>query len=161
MNRHDCWRQCFEGIADQPSDFNVGHRLLDFWMTYGLTSGECSIGHGFKNDIAVFADALRRHLPPYQGPDMTLYRGQLEIRHLAGIYGIAWTSKLETAKRFATYHSAGEGPAVVLHVQAEALRIIALPGRHSRETMDEHEYIIDPRGIQPQVIQTIQDYTRK
>lgn len=155
MNRHDCWRECFEWVAGQPFDLKAGERLLEFWMTYGLTSGEHSIGRGLKNDIAVFADALRRHLPRYDGPGITLYRGQHEARHLAGSYGIAWTSRLEAAERLAFYHAWGDGPAVVLRVEATPRMIVCTPTQHSQEIMKEDEYIIDPRGIRPEVLKTV------
>ena len=151
MTRLDCWRQCFERVAHEPHDQALGDGLLSFWMAYGL----CSVPCGLKDDIAVFADALRRHLPPYRGPGMTLYRGQLESRNLAGVYGIAWTSRRRVARDFAARQASLEQQqSVVLRIDAEPGRIVAPPTEGSL-WMDEHEYIIDPRGIQAVVVATI------
>jgi hypothetical protein len=46
-------------------------------------------------------DAFRRFVKPYRGPELTLYRGELESRHAKDIRGIAWTPNLATAKMFA------------------------------------------------------------
>jgi len=157
MNRLDCWRQCIEHVTREAPDQAVGAGLRSWWEGSGLTSGPHGISAALKNDIVIFADALRRHLPSYDGPGMTLYRGQLESRHRAGIFGISWTSELAVARTFATYHSAEEGPAVVLRIDAEASRIIAPPSERSRSWKGhyEHEYLIDPRGIQPVVVDTV------
>jgi hypothetical protein len=56
---------------------------------------------GLRDDMPDLIDAFRRFVKPYRGPELTLYRGELESRHAKGIRGIAWTPNLATAKIFA------------------------------------------------------------
>jgi hypothetical protein len=94
--------------------------------------------------MPLYVDALKRHLPPYDGPDLTLYRGELESRHQRGIYGFAWSTKIECARCFALRSQDGGG--VVVKTEAPAKIIICGPTAHSVR-LDEHEYIVDPRAI--------------
>lgn len=144
--RLGCWRAAVAQFAEeQVSDPDVGANLLDFWSTYGL----CSIPSGLKDELAVFVDALRRHLPPYSGPRLTLYRGELLERHARGIHGIAWTAKFEVAEMFAARRRLDEGAGIVLQAHAPSSAIATGPTPHSVR-LQEYEYIVDPRLIKPQ-----------
>ncbi len=92
----------------------------------------------------------RRLLPPYTGPDLTLYRGEVEVRHEKGAYGISWTPHWSKASAFAHGRWMEEGLAgVVLKVEASANMIVVEANAHSEFALglDEDEYILDPRLI--------------
>jgi hypothetical protein len=146
MNDLECWKECVAQLTQWPRhDAAIGEALLSFWMTFGYYS----IPRGLKEELPVFIDALRHHLPTYNGPSLTLYRGEVEARHLAGIYGIAWTSRPKVASDFAANRvTAAEGNGVVLQIEASSKMIVAYH-RHLRgpRVTIEQEYIIDPRMI--------------
>jgi len=145
INRLECWYPCVAQFTRSPRSSKLGDALMGFWMTYGYWS----IPRGLKADLPIFVDALKRHLPAYSGPGLTLFRGQVEAYHLTRTYGIAWTSDLEAAKRFADNRNfCGEGDGIVLQIEAPPEMIVAAPTEHSAKTMQEYEYIIDPRMIQ-------------
>ncbi len=50
--------------------------LLSFWLTYGLHS----IPRALKENLVHLVDVFAHLLPPYAGPGLTLYRGELEAR---------------------------------------------------------------------------------
>jgi hypothetical protein len=145
MDRLDCWKDCISQLSyGARPDLALGKSLLLFWETYGLYS----IPDGLKDNLPVFVDALRRHLPAYGGAGITLYRGELESRHIAGIHGIAWTSKPKIASQFADRRPDLEGKGVVLRIEASSKMIVAdhtmLVGARAEA---ECEYIVDPRMI--------------
>jgi hypothetical protein len=85
MNHLDCWPQCVAQLSCWPHpDAALATALMSFWNTYGLWS----IPRGLRENLPIFVDALKCHLPRYDGPSMTLFRGELEARHKQGIYGI-------------------------------------------------------------------------
>ena len=147
MNRLSCWAAAIEQFAVGPSpDVERGNASLSFWFTYGLWS----IPRGLKGDLPCLVDAFRHLLPPYQGADLILYRGELASRHRRHIYGISCTSNLETARRFANRRSSlQEGAGVVLKIEATASIIAVAVRDHSNHTLtlDEDEYLVDPRLV--------------
>ncbi|WP_150133275.1 hypothetical protein [Granulicella sibirica] len=147
MNRLRCWAAAVEQFAVGPSpEVDKGNALLFFWFTYGLWS----IPRGLKGDLPCLVDAFRHLLPPYTGDGLTLYRGELASRHRRRIYGISWTPNLETARRFAARRSSlHEGPGVVLRIEASASMIAVAVRDHSNHTLtlDEDEYLVDPRQL--------------
>jgi hypothetical protein len=142
MDRLDCWRASFCRLMDLPTpDAELGEGLLWFWVTYGFHISESLAGD------AIFVDALRRLVPPHEGEPMPLYRGELRSRHLLGVYGIAWTAKLDIAEMFARRRVAlQEGPGVVLQIEASPDTIVCARPAHSNK-LGEEEYLVDPRTI--------------
>ena len=108
-----------------------------------------SIGRGLREGLPHLVDAFRYLLPPYAGKGMTLYRGEVESRHLMGIYGIAWTPIFEKARQFADRRSPDEGRGVVLKIEATPNMIVAAAQECSQHTLTlgEDEYLVDPRLI--------------
>jgi hypothetical protein len=145
-HRLGCWREAIAQFTHGPSlDAPLGKALLDFWMEFGLWS----IPRGLKNDLPIFAEALRHALPPYCGPNLTLYRGEQLERHMQGIHGIAWTSDVSVAEMFATRRTAlKDGKGIVLRADAPAHAIITGPTAFPK-SIEEQEYIVDPRLISP------------
>ena len=147
MDRLDCWRPCLESLMRIPTpDPELCESLLWFWVVYGF-----HIATSIKGD-SIFIDALRRFAPPYNGGRIKLYRGELQSRQVCGIYGFAWTPKLDVAEMFARRRFyGGEGSALVLQIDAHPEMIIyALPA-HS-EYLGEDEYLIDPRLVRGVVV---------
>lgn len=86
-------------------------------------------------------------LPRYQGPGLTLYRGENVDRFEAGRIGTAWSNKAETADMFAQgLNAIGKG-GVILRTVAPTEAIIAGPSIHSAQWLDESEFTIDTRKL--------------
>lgn len=142
MDRLECWCEIFKRLSLNPNGV-TGKQLLKFWVTYGLYH----IPNSLKGDLVYFVDALKMLVPPYSGPSLKLYRGELEARHQNRIYGIAWTSRLEAAVVFARRREPDEGTGVVLEIDATPSMIV-VRCEDSHLWNHEQEYIIDPRHIQ-------------
>jgi hypothetical protein len=155
LNRLDCWRVAIDQLMTGPSpNVKKGKALLSFWNTYGLHS----IGRGLKHELPHLIDAFRYLLPPYTGGGLTLYRGEVESRHLEGVYGISWTPLYEKARQFALMRSPDEGVGVVLKIEATPELIVAAVRDYSEQTLilGEDEYFVDPRLINGRVSVVIQ-----
>jgi hypothetical protein len=112
MDRLDCWRACLDHLIGLPTpDADLGEGLLWFWVSYGF-----HIASSLKSDT-IFIDVVRRFVPRYVGALTTLYRGELQSRHLLGVYGIEWTSKLKVAEMFARRRDHLEDSGVVLQMR--------------------------------------------
>jgi hypothetical protein len=150
LTRHDCWRAALDKLRNGPGpDPAMAAALLSFWFTYGLHS----IPRALKENLVHLVDVFAHLLPSYAGPGLTLYRGELEARYAAGIYGIAWTPLIEKARQFARRREPDEGQGVVLKIDATPDMIVAALREHSQHTLtlEEDEYIVDPRKIKGKV----------
>jgi hypothetical protein len=131
----------------------LGDALVRHWLAYGM-----KLGVAFEENIVVLGDALRRHLPPYHGPGLTLVRGQIETLHRKQCYGLSWTPDIEVARMHATHHGAGEGDAVVLRMDVSAEMIIAdlREYPHASIAQREPQFLVDPRMVSGiEVIETV------
>lgn len=150
LNRLDCWRRAVDQLQIGPSpNLGKGLALLSFWNTYGLHS----VGRGLRDDLPHLIDALKYFLPPYTGAGLTLYRSEVESRHLRGVYGISWTPIFEKAKQFAGNRSPDEGRGVVLKLEGTPDMIAVAVKDYSQHTLTlgEDEYLVDPRMIKGNV----------
>ncbi len=70
-------------------------------------------------------------------------------RYTAGVYGIAWTTLIDKARQFARRRKPDEGRGVVLKIEAMPEMIVAALREHCQHTLtlEEDEYIVDPRKI--------------
>ena len=147
LDRLNCWSEAVRKLrVNRPNEAHAS-ALVSFWIRYGLSS----IPMGLRDDMRDLVDAFRRFIKPYQGPTLTLYRGELEARYADGVYGIAWTTNLNTAEMFARRRvPLQEGPGVVLRIEATTEVIVADLKRFSQHTVNigEDKYIVDPRLIQ-------------
>jgi hypothetical protein len=147
LDQLHCWREAFSTLLTGSSpDETIGSSLLWFWVTYGP-----HIASSLKGDL-ILVDALKRHLFPYAGPALTLYRGELLSRYNGGSYGLSWTPFIEVATMFADRRvPLGEGQGVILEVEATPDMIVACvpqtsSGGHT-SWLQEYEYILDPRSV--------------
>lgn len=153
LDRLNCWQEAFSQLMTGHSpDEVLGRGLLSFWVTYGLQS----IPLALKGNLILVIDAFKHLLPPYSGPELTLYRGELLSRHNEGIYGLSWTPDISIAQMFASRRrSLGEGPGVVLEIVATPDVIVASLEQTSSHQhtswLGEKEYLIDPRLIRGSV----------
>lgn len=150
LNRLDCWTMAVDQLMTGPSPSEAkGRALLSFWNTFGLHS----IGRGLRQDLHHIVDAFKYLLTPYTGKGLTLYRGEVESRHMIGVYGISWTPIFVKAKQFADIRSPEEGHGVVLKIEATPNVIVAAVKEFSQQTLTlgEDEYLVDPRLIQGMV----------
>lgn len=148
LDRLGCWHQAIAQFLS-VSGQGIGADLLMFWNRHGFQVA------GSLRGNPILLDVLRHHLPPYSGPPLTLYRGELEARHLAEVYGIAWTSQPERAEAFARRRDSWEGRGIVLKIDATPEMILAALNNHAfyvGPTKDaffagEGEYLVDTRII--------------
>jgi hypothetical protein len=85
-------------------------------------------------------------LPRYQGPAMTLHRGENIGRLKEGRIGSAWSDKPETALMFARGLNAVGTGGVHLRADVPASAIIAGPSKHSLY-LGESEFTVDFRRL--------------
>ncbi|WP_449414434.1 hypothetical protein [Pandoraea soli] len=136
------WVDALQRVADECSS-NGQHRenCLTSWVTYAGRIRE-EIG-----DDKLLVRLLLAVLPRYEGPSLTLYRGESTERFNAGRIGLCWSSQRRTAEMFGSglnaYYSGG---GVLLSANVDAMAIISGPGKHSR-WLGEEEYTIDPCAL--------------
>lgn len=150
LDRLDCWPLAVDQLLiGRSPNVAKGCALLSFWNNYGLYS----IPRGLKENLPHLVDAFKYLLPPYKGESIILYRGELASRQRAGVYGISWTPKIETAKVFADRRWPDEGAGVVLGIEATPTIIVAAVKDYSQHTLTlgEDEYLVDPQLIEGKV----------
>jgi hypothetical protein len=139
----------------QVSEIETPHpraqqRFLDVWTKRGVLFRELTC-----DDSAFFA-GLRVLLPAYEGPPITLYRGQLAGDPL----GVSWTCDYIVAVKFALYGCAsipnnsdlskpikGHTPrrnGILVRATPHPSQIISAPCLHGHR---EGEYVVDPRWL--------------
>ena len=129
-----------EMTARPPATLEEASRFHDHWH----------VAHHYLRELvddepAVLA-MLRVWLPPYDGPDLTLYRGENAHRFEAGRLGIAWTREIDKARMFASGLNARGSGGALLRCLAPSAAIIASPSQHSQH-IQEGEFTLDPRGL--------------
>ena len=88
LDRLDCWHAALEPFMTEPSPSEgLGADLSWFWITYGF-----HIARSLKGDL-ILVDVFKHLLPPYAGTGLTLYRGELNLRHQKRIYAVLWRKR--------------------------------------------------------------------
>ena len=99
------------------------------------------------NDDAILIRALRKLLPGYVGPSVTLYRGDSAMNRKRRTYGPSWSADLATADGFARGRWRNfEGGSVVLEAKVQPDAILFAPALNGDE-LGEQEYIVDRRRL--------------
>ena len=104
-------------------------------------------GHRMReqlNDDDALLNMLRRWLPCYVGPALTLFRGENIDRLQCNHVGMCWTTTSGAAEMFARGLNAVYSGGVLLQCDVSSTAIIAGPSSHSLY-LNEAEYTIDPR----------------
>ncbi len=102
------------------------HMLWRWWK-----DGD-SIRSEVASDLVLIA-GLRALLPPYDGPAVTLWRGDSWFNRCRRTYGISWSSRRDVAERFATgMYQTFAGGSVVVEASVPAAAIICSVDPHLR-----------------------------
>ena len=134
--------KCAANTQDASQEFR--DRFHTAWTVEGFRWREA------VEDDALALRALRAILTPYEGPGLTLFRGEQASRYDAGRLGFNWTPKRSVAEMFASgLCSSYDGGGILLMATAPTASIIASPGSHSTY-LDEEEFVIEP-GLLMQV----------
>lgn len=96
-----------------------------------------------RNDKLI-RSVLRHALPGYQGPGITLYRGECRFLYEKKKIGFCWSPDIIVARQFAQGPNAMESGGVLLEAFAPEEAILAGPNQHSSVWLRESEYTCDP-----------------
>jgi hypothetical protein len=124
------------GVPRESQDF-----MLGIWQSHG---------DHLRQELGdlLLTKALRAVLPPYTGPDMTLYRGDGARNRRRRTYGLAWGASREVAERFARgIWQTTDGGSVVVRAQVSASAIICAVHEHGDARYGEDEYLVDRRQL--------------
>jgi hypothetical protein len=144
LDRLDCWSEALRSLRVNRPTQRHAEIITSFWIEHGLSF----VPMGLRGDTCeVMVDLFRHFLKPYDGPEVTLYRGELQSRFQQGICGVAWTTNIRMANTFAVRRVPFSG--VLLKLEATPDLIVADLKRYSNHTTNigEDEYIVDPRLI--------------
>jgi hypothetical protein len=136
------WREGFMAVRRVTSvPSKVRERFLAIWVNHGD-----SIRSAVADDL-VLIDGLRVLLPPYEGPAMTLYRGEGAWNRRRRTYGLSWSADRGVGESFAQgLWQTCEGGSVLLESAAPAGAIICSPAMLGTDR-DEAEYLVDRRRL--------------
>lgn len=135
------WKPVMRKIATLP---HVTPGMRRAWRSLWRHSGDHIRGE-VGDDLLLIA-ALGKLLPPYRGPALRLYRGELSDNRRRGTYGLSWSLSIEVADGFATspVRRQADGGTVLLRavVQPEAI-ICMIP--KTDDIYGEAECLVDRR----------------
>lgn len=100
------------------------------------------------DDDRLMLAAARGWLPPYDGPGLTLFRGENIGRFQTGRVGYGWTDDVSVAEMFARGLNGNEAGGVVLTAEAPPSAIVAGPGWHSSDWLHENEFTVDVQRLE-------------
>ncbi len=121
--------------------------FLSLWAIFGG-----GIRTDVRDDLRLMK-ALRKLLPPYDGPDMILYRSETRDNWDRGTYGISWSAQRVLAKSVAK-----EGvPRILLRAKVPAKAIVAKLSL-DRDRYNEDEYLVDRRFLTNDSVQLVGSY---
>jgi hypothetical protein len=105
-------------------------------------------GDGWRSDVnddLLVLDVLRCLLPPYEGPGLTLYRGDSAFNRRRRTYGMSWSASRDVAHDFAQRNrSRYVAGSVLLQVDAPPDSILFAPALHVNDYAED-EYVVDRR----------------
>ena len=135
------WRRVMKAVArinlDPPLWFR--QRLLSLWVGDGMRAE--------VNDDLLLLRGLPHLFPPYNGPALTLYRGEQFAKRRDRTYGLAWSRALDVAWNHANGRMrCSAGGSVVLMTEAPADAIICDVAEHS-DAYGEDEVLVDRRRL--------------
>jgi hypothetical protein len=137
------WRPGLRAVRRLPRvPISMRRHWLDIWHRSGDHI------RSEVNDDLLLAAALRRLLPEYRGPDLTLFRGDSAWNRRRRTYGMAWSRREGVADSFAMggwRNFCTEG-SVLLRATVPAAAIIATIPRR-RDAYDEAEVLVDRRRL--------------
>jgi len=96
LNECDAWRPAMAKVAKLPC---VSREVQNAFLAIWIESKALPLRVGHRR---VLVDALRVLFPcNYSGPSLTLYRGAGSNERQRRLYGLAWTTNIDVARKFA------------------------------------------------------------
>ena len=135
MDLSGTWRRAFRAlIRSGQVDDSIKPVFTEAWLRSGDRMSD-QVG-----DDLVFVSALRLFLPAYEGPILTLLRGDLFWNWERRSYGASWSADRDVAKGDALQAQRGLGGSVLLQASAPAEAIVFAPasghGNEQRHMVD-------------------------
>jgi hypothetical protein len=136
------WTIAVRKIAREVSQVspNIQSAFLSVWIQTQMLP--LKVG-----DHRALCTAARMLMPPYRGPSVRLYRGASGSERRRRIYGISWTSDINTAEKFAEQYSQFDEGSVLLETVAPTEAIFCDIGGASGHLYREGEYAVDRRHL--------------
>jgi hypothetical protein len=132
--------RAFKAIRNlPPPSIDIRQAFVWAWLEWGD-----GLRSQITNDV-VLLDALWKLLPPYEGPRITLYRGELFANRRRRSYGMSWTKYRDMGEGYAKRDCYGSGGSVLLETIAEPGAIICACPRS--EDKGEGEFVVDRRRL--------------
>jgi hypothetical protein len=145
------WKEkAVELLATHEFSEDFRQTFHDYWTVAGH-----HIRAQISND-AELVSLLRAILPPYLGPDRTLYRGENHDRWKSRQIGLCWSEKINVARMFGSGLNAIRGGGVLLRCNVSRKAIISGSSKHSLY-LGEHEYTVDP--FKSTSVEVIEEYS--
>jgi hypothetical protein len=178
LTHYRLWPEAMRWVVElgKPAHPRAQQRFAKFWYGHGwVLRGE------YVGNDELFFQAMRLLLPPYAGPPMTLYRGQVYGQWI----GPSWSSAHEVALYYAreglTFERHLKDPRlnhgsrsvwrVPIHllpvkgavvIKAKMHReIISGPIPHIRSKHEYHEFVCDPRDVKYETIEELKPPTER
>jgi hypothetical protein len=136
------WTIAVRKIAREVSQVspNIQSAFLSVWIQTQMLP--LKVG-----DHRALCIAARMLMPPYRGPSVRLYRGASGSERRRRIYGISWTSDINTAEKFAEQYRHFYEGSVLLETVAPTEAIFCDIGGASGHLYGEGEYAVDRRHL--------------
>lgn len=144
ISARSMWLTAMRAVARNPATSDEFRRhFLAVYVSHG--DRICS---EMRDDL-VLCEGLRALLPRYNGPALTIYRGEGHSNRRRRTYGLAWSADREVAKCFAANNvDKYRGGTVLLQAHASADAIICAPAlMEELPHAPECEYIVDRRRL--------------
>ena len=137
MDLSGTWRRAFRAlIRSGQVDDSIKPVFTEAWLRSGDRMSD-QVG-----DSLVFVSALRLFLPAYEGPTLTLLRGDSFWSWERRSYGASWSADRDVANGDALQARRGLGGSVLLQASAPPEAIVFAPasghGNEQRHIVDRH-----------------------
>jgi hypothetical protein len=132
------WPELIKTIKNsEPASLAIKESFHLMWIETGSF-----IREKINNDV-ILTELLTLLLPPYDGGNLVLYRGENKVRFDEGRIGFCWTKDISIAEMFGSGLNAFKSPGLLLRAEAPACSIITGPNNHSIY-LGEKEFTVNP-----------------
>lgn len=154
IHSRDRWSELIRTINNpEPASNAMKESFHSKWIESGAF-----IREKINNDL-ILTELLTLLLPPYNGNNLVLYRGENKARFDEGRVGFCWTQDISIAEMFGSGLNAFRSPGLLLKAEAPACSILAGPNDHSRY-LGENEFTVNPSLlVKLTVVETYPDNT--
>ena len=158
MSRIDvafCWREAMLRVLRIKEPLHINLRFANYhWWVHHAEHIRLEVG-----DDLLLTRALRKLLPPYQGGDKILYRGEYFRNRKFGTYGLSWTPLRSIATGFCTdaFRDCCTGGAVLLKANVPRAAIIAKIHK-GYDSYQDKEYLVDRTKLPAHAVRVVKAY---